>query len=179
MKLNKLFSLMKQHKSVQIRHGQAAQWVGDSSSLYPVYNLPPLSESAIQTLLGVSDDAWDKFAFDDYPTMKFSEDDTFRDMYQLERMKITLNWSGKSLIPLIGGGKIFFIQEKYLRPFDDDSLLSFWFRDDPVQIGGIIGINEGMCLGGLVMPIIVKDRVFIETLYRVYALTKRQAGEEA
>ena len=44
---------------------------------------------------------------------------------------------------------------------------------------GIIGINEGMCLGGLVMPVVVNDMVFTETLYRIYDLTKRQAGEEA
>ena len=178
MKLSKLFSLMKQHKSVQIRQGRAAQWVGDSSSLYPIYNLPQLNEAAIQELLGVSDDAWDKYKYEEYETMKYSEEDNIDGMYQLDRMKITLHWSGRTLIPLIGEEKIFFIQEKYLKPFDDDSLLSFWLRDDPAQIGGIIGINEGMCLGGLVMPVVVNDMVFTETLYRIYDLTKRQAGGE-
>lgn len=176
MKLSKLFSLMKQHKSVQIRQGRAAQWVGDSSSLYPIYNLPHLYESAIQELLGVSDDAWDKFKYEEYETMKYSEEDNIDGMYQLDRLKITICWSGKELIPLVGGGKIFFIQAKYLKPFDDIGLLSFWYREEPLR-DGVIGVNEGMCLAGLVMPIVVDDRLFVETLYRIYDLTKRQGGE--
>lgn len=178
MKLNKLFTLLKSHKSVQIRHGEAAQWVGDASSLYPIYNLPKLNETSIQALLGVNDDAWDKYTYQEYPTMKISEEDIIKGMFQLDRMKITVHWNGKDLIPLTGNGKIYYIQAKYLKPFDDETLLSFWYRQDPAQSDGIIGVNEGMCIAAFIMPIEMADPVFVETLYRMYELTKRQNYEE-
>ena len=174
MKFKKIQTLLRQIKTIQIRHGESAQWIGDSAALYPIYNLPELNERAMQTILDIDDDAWDKFDFEEFPIMKLNEEDVIEDMEQLDRLGIILYWKGKELIPLVGDGKIYYIQSKYLKPFDDDMLLTYWLRNDPASLNPIIGVQEGMCLAGLVMPIMIDDKVFCETLYRVYELTKRE-----
>lgn len=161
-------------KSIQVRHGQDAQWIGDSSSLYPVGGLPPLNERAIQTILGIDDDKWDKYDFEDHLTMILSEEDVMEGMIQLEPLDITVYWKGREVMPLIGNGKVYYIQVKYLKPYDDETLLTYYLRNDPAVASPIIGIQEGLCLAGLVMPIKMDDKVFCETLYRVYELTKRE-----
>ena len=50
MKLNKLFALMKQRKRIVVAQGATAQWVGDGICLYPIYNLPRLTERTMQAL---------------------------------------------------------------------------------------------------------------------------------
>ena len=178
MKFKKIQSLLRQIKTIQIRHGETAQWIGDGSALYPIYNLPELTERAIQTILDIDDDAWDKYDFEDFPIMKISEEDVIEGMKQLDRLEITIHWKGRDLIPLIGEGKIYFIQAKYLKPFDDDMLLSYWLRNDPALCDPIIGVQEGMCIGAFVMPIRIDDKVFAETLYRMYALVKHEIYED-
>lgn len=173
MKFKKIQTLLRQIKTIHIRHGEAAQWIGDGSALYPVYNLPYLNERAMQTILDINDDAWDKYDFEEHPTMSLNEDDVMEGMIQLDRLEITLYWKGRDLIPLIGNGKIYYIQAKYLKPFDDDMLLTYWLRDDPALASPIIGIQEGMCLAGLIAPMVIDDKVFCESLYRIYELTKR------
>lgn len=174
MKFKKIQTLLRQIKTIRIRHGQSAQWIGDGSALYPVYNLPHLDERAMQTILDIDDDAWDKYDYEDFDIMKFCEDDVLEGMIQLDRLEITLHWKGRDLIPLIGDGKIYYIQAKYLKPYDDDMLLSYYLRDDPVVMSPMIGVQEGMCLAGLIMPIAIEDKVFCESLYRIYELTKRE-----
>lgn len=174
MKLNKLFALMKQRKRIVVAQGATAQWVGDGICLYPIYNLPRLTERTMQTLLDVSDDAWDKFTFEEHEFLYFSEEDFEKGQVDLEPMKISLHWKGCDYIPLMGSGKVFYIQAKYLKPFADDMLLSYSYRDDKQ---GVIAVNEGLLLSGLICPVQINDPVFVETLYRLYELTKRQ-GED-
>ena len=161
-------------KSIQVRHGQDVQWIGDSSSLYPVVGLPPLNERAMQTILDIDDDKWDKYDFEDHPTMILNEEDVIEGMTQLEPLDITLRWKGREIMPLIVNGEVYYIQVKYLKPYDDERLLTYYLRNDPAVASPIIGIQEGLCLAGLVMPIKMDDKVFCETLYRVYEPTKRE-----
>lgn len=174
MKISKLFALMKRRKRIVVMQGKTAQWVGDGVSLYPIYNLPKLSERTMQTILDINDDAWDKFTFDEYDVMRVSEDDFSEGQIDLQPMEIMLHWKGSDLIPLYGGGRIYFIMAKYLKPFTDAILLSYsWRKDEKV-----IAVNEGMLLSALIVPVEVTDPVFRETLYRLYDFTRRQAGEE-
>lgn len=176
MKLNKLWALLKQRKAITIMQGEAAQWVGDGYACYPVYNLPPLKERVMQTLLDINDDAWDKFAFYEELGVKFTEEDFYADQVDLSPLAIELHYHGMDLMPLIGNGMIFFIQTKYLKPFENTLLLSYAYRK---EAGGIIAVNEGLMLSAVIAPVAMKrDNVFEETLYKLYDLTKRQGGEK-
>lgn len=176
MKLNKLFALMKQRKRIVVAQGKTAQWVGDGYSLYPIYNLPKLTERTMQTLLDVSDDAWDKFTFEEHQVLYVSEEDFDEGQTDLTPLKITIHWKGGDFIPLVGDGRIYYIPLKYLKPFADDGLLSYSFRNKARAGNGVIAVNEGLLLSGIIVPEVIDDPLYTETLYRIYDLTKRQVG---
>ena len=179
MKLSKLFSLMKQRKRITVSQGMTAQWVGDGTALFPIYNLPKLTENTMRTLLDLTDDAWDKYTFEEHNTVHVSEEDFEEGQVQLEPARLSIRWNGVEYLPLMGGGEIYYIQEKYLKPFADDTLLTFALRKGALG-GDLICVNEGLLLGAIIAPVdIGRDNVLQQTLYRVYDLTKRQAGEEA
>lgn len=170
MKLSKLFTLIKQHKRIVVAQGATAQWVGDGSVLYPVYNLPKLTERTMQTLLDLTGDAWDKFTFEEHEVLNVSEEDFEKDQTDLEPLNLYINWMGVEYFPLIGGGKIYYIKAKYLKPFSDDTLLSYSARKN-----NMIAVNEGLLLSAIIAPVDVsKDTMLHETLYKLYDLTKRQ-----
>lgn len=162
MKLNRLWSLLKQRKCISIAQGVVAQWVGDGYSLYPIYNLPKLGERVMQTLLDINDDAWDKFTVKEDDELKLSEEDIVEGQIDLSPLDVELHYRGMDLIPLIGGGKIYYIQSKYLKPFENALLLSYAYRKD----SGVIAVNEGLILSAFIMPVdVFRDKKFAETLY--------------
>lgn len=174
MKINRLWSLLKQRKAITIMQGESAQWVGDGFSCYPVYNLPPLKERVMQTLLNVNDDTWDKFAFYEDSHVNFTEEDILEAQVDLEPLTVALHYHGMDVMPLVGGGKIYYIQTKYLKPFENTLLLSYAYRK---EAGGVIAVNEGLLLSAIIAPVdMSKDKVFEETLYKLYDLTKREGG---
>lgn len=105
MKLSKLFSLMKQRKRITVSQGMTAQWVGDGTALYPIYNLPQLTESTMRTLLDLTDDAWDKYTFEEHNTVHVSEEDFEEGQVQLEPARLSIRWNGVEYLPLMGGEK--------------------------------------------------------------------------
>ena len=175
MKINRLWSLLKQRKAITIMRGESAQWVGDGFSCYPVYNLPELTGRIMQTLLDIKDDAWDKFAVYKEYTVKFTEEDFYQEQIDLTPLSVELHYHGMDVMPLVGGGKIYYIQTKYLKPFENTLLLSYAYRK---EAGGVIAVNEGLLLSAIIAPVdMSKDKVFEETLYKLYDLTKHQGGE--
>ena len=169
MKLSKLFALMKQHKRIVVAQGATAQWVGDGSVLYPVYNLPKLTERTMQTLLDLTGDAWDKFTFEEHEVLHVSEEDFEEGQTDLQPLDLYINWRGVEYFPLIGGGKIYYIKAKYLKPFADDTLLSYSARKD-----NTIAVNEGLLLSAIIAPVdMSNDTLLQEMLYKLYDLTKR------
>lgn len=178
MKLSKLFALMKQRKRIVVAQGAAAQWVGDGVCLYPIYNLPMLTERTMQTLLDLSDDAWDKFTFEEHENLLFSENDFEEGQTDLTLLNISIHWKGGEYIPLIGSGRIFYIPAKYLKPFADETLLSYSYRGGARSGNGVIAVNEGLLLSAIICPIALDDTLYIETLYRIYDLSKREAKHD-
>lgn len=177
MKLNKLWSLLKQRKAITIYQGAVDQWIGDGFACYPVNNLPQLTERVMQTLLDINDDAWDKFAFFDKDEVQFTEEDFCEGQVDLTPLAVELNYHGMDLMPLVGDGRIFFIQTKYLKPFDNTLLLSYAYRK---EAGGIIAVNERLIFSAAICPVSMsKDKVFEETLYKLYDLTRREGGDTA
>lgn len=176
MKLNKIFSLLKQRKSVIIAVGETAQWIGDGQAMYPVYDLPELKENNLQALLDLSDKEWDKYTCERHDHLNFSEDDFVTGQVSLSELSVNVNYKGKQLIPLIGAGRIYFVSVKYLKPFGDVPL-TFSFRAKGSRGEGVIAVIEGMLLRGVIAPEEVIDTVFTETVYKIYALAKRQQEE--
>ena len=175
MKLSKLFALMKQRKRIVVMQGKTAQWVGDGNCLYPIYNLPKLTENTMRTLLDLSSDAWDKFTFEEHDVLSVSEEDFEEGQTDLRPLDFIFHWSGGTYFPLIGNGRIYFIQTKYLAPFADISLLSYSYRER----GKIIAVNEGLLLSAIIAPVdMSRDTLLHETLYRLSELTKKLGGEK-
>lgn len=175
MKLNKLWALLKKHKNISVMQGDSNQWIGDGCSAYPIYNLPDLNERVVQTLLDVKDDAWDNFMFKGNETVSFTEEDIIEEQFDLTPLSVELNYHGMNLMPLVGDERIFFIQTKYLKPFENTLLLSYYYRE---EAGGIIAVNEGLVLSAIIMPVNMSvDKEFEKTLYKLYDLTKREGGD--
>ena len=170
MKLSAILSLMRQRKRVMINKGDNTQWIGDGFASYPVYSFPYFCAESIQALLGVNFDAWSKYTYDYIDKMPFSEDDSTADEILLSELEIKISYKGCDMIPLTDGASIYYIETKYLKPFNDFDPI-FYYRSDTK----IIAVKEGMILRGLIMPHYfaeVSRKSLLEELRKAHFMTE-------
>lgn len=179
MKLSAIWSLLKQRKRVAVHRGEDTQWVGDGYASYPIYSLPDLNEESIRILLDIKEDVWDKFTCGFYHNIPFSEDDNNLCDKGLQPLGISIFFRGKSLLPLTDGQTLYYIEEKYLKPFNDFSPL-FSYRPHEGFGEGIILLKEGMLLRGVVAPYYptyLEGQELLEVLRKVYFRTDTMLKE--
>lgn len=173
MKLSAIWSLLKQRKRVVVHKGEDAQWVGDGYVSYPIYSLPELNEESIRILLDVKEDAWDKFTCGFYPGVPFMEEDNALCDRELQELGISISFRGKMLIPLTDGLTIYYVEGKYLKPFNDFAPI-FCYRPREGFGEGLILLKEGMLLRGVVAPYYpseLEGQELLEALSKVYFRT--------
>ena len=179
MKLSAIWSLLKQRKRVVVHKGEDAQWVGDGYASYPIYSLPELNEENIRILLDVKEDAWDKFTCGFYPDVPFAEFDNGLCDRELQPLGISIFFRGKALLPLTDGHTLYYIEEKYLKPFNDFGPL-FSYRPHGGFDEGIILLKEGMLLRGVAAPYYpneLEGQELMEALRKVYFQTDTMLKE--
>lgn len=186
MKLNAIWSLLKQRKRVSIQKGVDAQWIGDGFAAYPIYLFPTLNEAGIRTLLDVSEESWDKFTCEIREGLSFCEDDFRIGDKEMQELGITISFRGKELIPITDGLEIYYIPAKYLKPFKDFEPM-FYLRKQEDFGDGLIVVREGMLIRGVIIPYefpnteaqelsaaLQKTYVMTETM-----ITEREIAEQA
>ena len=177
MKLNSILSLLKQRKRVVIHNGDNAQWIGDGFASYPIYSLPYLSEESMQMLLGIDFEAWSKYTYDYIDRVPFSEEDFTADEITLSELEVEISYRGCDMILLSDGARVYYIEKKYLKPFNDFEPV-FFYRSEKKMIA----VKEGMLLRGVIMPHYFADvskKELLDELRKAYLMTDGMLKELA
>ena len=160
-----------------IHNGDNAQWIGDGFASYPIYSLPYLSEESMQMLLSVDFDAWSKYTYDYISKVPFSEEDFTSDEISLSELEVEISYRGCDMILLSDGARVYYIEKKYLKPFNDFEPV-FLYRSEKKMIA----VKEGMLLRGMIMPHYFADvskKELLDELRKAYLMTDGMLKELA
>lgn len=177
MKLNSILSLLKQRKRVVIHNEDNAQWIGDGFASYPIYSLPYLSEESMQMLLGIDFEAWSKYTYDYISKVPFSEEDFTSDEISLSELEVEISYRGCDMILLSDGARVYYIEKKYLKPFNDFEPVFFYRSCEKM-----IAVKEGMLLRGMIIPHYFADvskKELLDELRKAYLMTDEMLKELA
>jgi hypothetical protein len=179
MKISAIWALLKKRKTILIQREADTIWVGDGVAAYPIYTIPTLNKSIMQTLLDVGDDAWSSFTVSEQDSVSFNTEDNEVGERELRVIGLLLSWRGVSLIPLTDGNELYYIRAQYLNPFNDFAPL-FYFRRTGSLGGGYIVAKEGMLIRGVIMPyefLTADEENYLEALHTTYERTKYMMQE--
>lgn len=168
MKLKAIETILKSAKSLIIyrddRHGQ---WLGDGCSMYPIHNLPTLTDKHIFAMFDIPEDKQSKYLFRE---RGFPKGLDFRDYVDgdrerlIQRGKLTINALGRELEPLNTSVGTVFINTKYLKPFadEDDGYELYERRGSNGEV--YIVAKSGMLLIGVISPFNIAGEKFLSEL---------------
>lgn len=179
MKISAIWALLKKRKTILIQKGIDTLWVGDGVAAYPIYTIPTLDKNIMQTLLDVGDDAWSSFTVSEQDFVSFDTKDNVLGERELRATGLMINWRGVALMPLTDGNELYYIQTRYLKPFNDFEPL-FCFRRTGSLGGGYIAVKEGMLIRGVILPyelISADEENYLEALRETYDRTKYMMQE--
>lgn len=165
MKVSKIWSLFKKRRSIVVMEGKDCKWIGDGIAAYSITNLPIIDSRIMQTLLDVSDKAWDNFEYEERE-VTFDENDFVAGEIELKEMPISIWYKDMELILLEGSNKIFFIQSKYTEPIRDTEYLSFSYR----PYDKVVVARNGMFITGVICPVNLADTDFNQVISKIYNL---------
>ena len=162
-----------------MQSGGSGQWLSDGSAVYPVYNLPRLTQDNIYAMFDIAGEQQDKYLVEirELPQyINFTDSDVSERM--LDRASMFLTVDGQVLEPLETSQGLVFIQRKYLKPFTDlADGVEIYERTD--RNGNIyIAVKSGFLLMGVILPYRTINAKFIQTLDR-WAMLSRVALENA
>ena len=147
MKMKAVQSLLSSGKRVILYQGEE-QWIGDGYAAYPLHGFPVLKKDNLKAFLDCNEKQWEKFYVQE-DKLPFSIEDNILNETDLEYMGLMIRYEECDLIPIVGAERIYFVQNKYIRPLTKD--ISFHLRTD--ESGQhCIAVKEGFLLRAVVMP---------------------------
>lgn len=172
MKIKAIANICNSNKTIQIYENEVCQWIGNGAVIYPLYNLPKLSEEHIFTMFDIPEDKKGKYIINVNENMPLSCcTDAFEGEQLLERSSLSIQFKGYMLEPIKTSQGMIFINEKYFTPFSDSESYELYERVTP---GGqpYIAVKEGFLLLGCIMPIDIITDDFIEKLTDILNFSK-------
>ena len=167
MKLKQIESILKSRKTIFIMQSSGGQWLSDGSAMYPVYNLPRLTQDNIYALFDIVGEQQDKYLVEirELPGfINFTDSDVTGRM--LDRASMYLTVDGQMLEPLETSQGLVFIQRKYLKPFTDLADGVELYERTDLNGNIYIAVKSGFLLMGVIMPYRTINAKFIRTLDR-------------
>lgn len=159
MRLSKIAGLCKQRRVISLlncngKNGEMTQWLGDGDGMYLLTGLPVVDTHNVCTMFDLTDKQLEKIAIcPSYDTGGLSYADSIADEFQIQsEYTICYDICGATLLPLMTGDGIVFINRRYLEPVSDDiTSLTFWERHD---CNGelYIAVKVGMFLQAVLKP---------------------------
>lgn len=173
MKIKQIESILKSSKTIIVYEGSECQWLSNGEAIYPIYNLPPLTEGHIFSMYDIPEDKRDKFYFE---TRLLPENINFEDIDKdeklLTRSQIGLMINGNHLEPLEVESGLVYINKKYLKPFSDLSDGYELYVRSSLSGSEYIAVKSGLVLIGIIAPCCVIDEHLIENLKKIYELSE-------
>lgn len=172
MKLKQIESILKRNKNVTMYDTNGAQWLGDGGALYPVFGMPKLSAENLLTMWDVPEDKRSKWNFRIEQSAPCDMRDTTEAEYIAKRDMPPVFFQGEILEPLEMEQGVIFINQRYLRPFDDlENGYELYIRLTGAG-SPYVAVKEGYALVGIIMPMTIINRNFIDDFEKLLTLSK-------
>ncbi len=173
MKLKQIESILKPNKNIVLYTTNEAQWIGDGGAMYPIYGMPHLTEENILVMWDVPEDKRGKWCF------RYGENlhpEMFADNIDgeqlIERGMSPISVLGGMAEPLKTEQGVLFINQRYLKPFDDlENGYDLYARLDRRGIP-YIAVKEGYALVGIISPMAIVNDKFISELEELLSLSR-------
>lgn len=164
IKLKQIESICKKRKTVITTEAAGSQWIGDGSAFYPVSGLPKLTRENIFTIFDVPWDKRENFFFQETkaPDINFEDADPTEKLAGKGDAYVIYN--GLTLCPIAASQGLMLLDAKYLRPFfgTDDGFDVYERINSKGQ--SYFAIKQGFILLGIILPVKVLWKPFIDTL---------------
>ncbi len=153
MKIQKIQSLCKSAKRIIIFNDadEGIQWISDGYCLFPLLNLPRLTEDNIYALFDIPEDKRGKIFFEEREELPKSLcfEDYFEGECAVKPEAFGIVAYGRALEIIRGAEGAILYDKKYFSVFDDDVILFERLR--PAGSPYIVA-KEGMFVAGVIMP---------------------------
>lgn len=171
MKIKGVESILKSSKTIIVCRGKLhGQWLGDGCAMYPIHNLPELTEHHLFALFDIPEEKQSKYMYQERGLPKGID---FRDCVEnesvLQRGKITINAMGRELEPLFTSNGAVFINTKHLKPFSDEPDGFELYERISGDGEPYIVAKSGMLIIGIIIPFRVEGKKFLEELEQLVA----------
>lgn len=171
MKIQKIKSLCTKSATIVVYETAGSLWIGDGAGIYPVYNLPQLTNEQIYTLFDIPEDKRGKVRISRQPLpsagLNFDDNDLFEK--PLERVPLGIEYAGDKLLPFIGEDKrIIYIKADHLTPFADlkDGYGLYLRSDSRVRY---VAVKKGLILIGIIIPCSVESQdIFVNAINDIF-----------
>lgn len=178
MKIKAVETILKTAKTLIVyRGGSSGQWLSDGSAIYPIHNLPELTDKHLFAMFDIPEDKQSKYMFKEKP-LPSSVDfgDINKNEKLIQRGRITFCVLGRELEPLKTSHGTIFINTKYLKPFSGEELGYELYERRSASGDIYIVAKSGMLLIGVIMPFAINGEKFIDELEEI-TLGCRRAPE--
>lgn len=165
MKIKAIESILKSAKQLIIyRNDRFGQWLGDGSSMYPIHNLPTITDKHLFALFDIPEEKQSKYHFQERGVPKdIDTRDYIENEKLIQRGKLTIVALGRELEPLQTSSGTVFINTKYLKPFADEPDGFELYERHGSESGTYIVAKSGMLVIGIIHPFnIVGDKFLSE-----------------
>lgn len=153
MKIQKIQQLCKSAKRIIIFNDedQGIQWISDGYCIFPLLNLPRLTEDNIYALFDIPEDKRGKISFEEREELPKSLcfEDYFEGECAVKPEQFGLVAYGRALEVIRGAEGATLYDKKYFSVFDDDVILFERLRE---KGSPYIVAKEGMFVAGVIMP---------------------------
>lgn len=172
MKLQKIKSLCTKSATILVYETVGCLWIGDGAGIYPVYNLPELTNEQIYTLFDIPEDGRGKVRISRQPlpstALNFEDNDPLE--VPLERVPLGIEYAGDKLLPFIGEDRrVIYIKADHLTPFADSKEgYGLYLRGD----GSVnyVAVKKGLLLIGIIIPCRIEFQdIFVNAISELVA----------
>lgn len=173
MKIKAIEAIIKANKTIVIIKEDGCQWLGNGSALYPLYDFPKMNQQNIFAMFDIPEDKREKYAYRESTGETLSgllADDYPGEMQvgQVFGLSLLINGAVTRILDTSQGAM--FIDQRYLKPFCDDSIELFERKGADGRT--YIAVKKGFFLAGLILPLHVIDEKFCKDLFSIYDMCR-------
>ncbi len=180
MKLKAIATIFKRFKYLRIWYmPNGEQWITNGAAVYSMEGMPTLTPAAVLKIFDVPEDKQEEWNCDvepmpaelcdicgDYRTKKIP----------LEPKETRVQYNGITHLMLGGGNEFVSIDEKYIKPLNDDMDYLRYFKCN-LNSGYAVILYDGLSVEAVIMPIRVEGAFAKELLEIAQYFNKRGSGE--
>jgi len=157
MKLKTIASLFKKHKHLTIyTAGDGVQWVSNGSALYSMRGLPHMTPEAILRIFDIPTDKHKEWRCEEMD-MPLDCRDHIPAEWEIEPLRLTVEWDGKSYRFFKDERRIYTINEEYIAPLHDEPSYLTYHKRETTGGGFLLACKAGLELRAIIIPTLLND----------------------